>query len=252
MNSLANISRQRAVLTAIADAIVATAAGRSLRVAVGSTGPSDSGFADHLTQALIARGRPCRCVPATAAPVPPAGAPPQGAIGELRIAVIVGGAPGRPMRSCAASTSSSRATCRTRRPAPDLGSPPRCCTAGLDAALPDIVVDYYATDGPTIRHLAATLTLVPGQRVPGIGPDRIRVGAGRRTSVDTGTSGPRRRRHQMLGCRASAAAKPLAKLASTSAASRALGVAFRHVAGALEPDIRSLHRPVRRSGRPRM
>jgi len=169
MNSLANISRQRAVLTAIADAIVATAAGRSLRVAVGSTGPSDSGFADHLTQALIARGRPCRCVPATAAPVPPAGAPPQGAVGELRIAVIVGGAPG----PSDAELCRIDIQLRGHLPHPaalDLGSPPRCCTAGLDAALPDIVVDYYAPDGPTIRHLAATLTLVPGQRVPGIGP----------------------------------------------------------------------------------
>jgi hypothetical protein len=61
--SLVGAGRQRAVLTTVADVIVAAAAGRDIRVAVGYTRPAQAGLVDLLVRALHARGRPCRCVP---------------------------------------------------------------------------------------------------------------------------------------------------------------------------------------------
>ena len=68
MDSLAAIARQRSVMATIADAITAAAVGRSLRVAIGWSNPGESAFADQLTQALLARGLPCRRLSARANP----------------------------------------------------------------------------------------------------------------------------------------------------------------------------------------
>src|SRR5215216_1792366 len=62
MGNLNAVARQRAVMTTIADLIVAAAVGKGLRVAVGCSDPDKMAFADHLTRALHARGRPCRCL----------------------------------------------------------------------------------------------------------------------------------------------------------------------------------------------
>src|SRR5436305_10431731 len=68
MDSLAGIGRQQNLVRTIAEAIVAAAAGRSLRVAVGWSNPDEVGFADQLTQALLARGLPCRRLSRKASP----------------------------------------------------------------------------------------------------------------------------------------------------------------------------------------
>ena len=88
MDSLAALARERVVMTAIADRIVAVAAGRSLRVVIGATWPDESGFADHLTRALHARGRPCLCVRSTPGSAPADGYPPPGRLTAPTVAVI--------------------------------------------------------------------------------------------------------------------------------------------------------------------
>src|SRR5437016_14488145 len=91
MESLATIARRRTVMTTIADLIVAAAAGKTLRVAVGCTHPDDIGFADLLTQALHARGRPCRCLPSSIQAVRCDGSTPAG---SPTVTVITSGSPG--------------------------------------------------------------------------------------------------------------------------------------------------------------
>lgn len=137
MDTLAVIARRRAVMTTIADAIVAAAAGRSLRVAVGCTHHDEIPFADQLTQALYARGRPCRCLPMEPAKALRAE--------NVIVAVIVSGGPS-PEES-----GLCRVDIQLRRPglcADDVG-----CRA-------DIVVEYLP-EGPVIRHLAAHLAPAP-------------------------------------------------------------------------------------------
>src|SRR5436190_22584272 len=91
MDTLAAVARRRAVMTTIADLIVAAAAGRTLRVAVGCTHPDITGFVDQLTQALHARGRPCRCQPSSPEAVRRDGSAPAG---SPTVAVITSGLPG--------------------------------------------------------------------------------------------------------------------------------------------------------------
>ncbi|MGI5186370.1 hypothetical protein ACQEVZ_60050 [Dactylosporangium sp. CA-152071] len=57
MDTLATIARHRQVIATVADAIPTVAAGDSVRVIVDGGHPDDVTFADHLTQALYARGR---------------------------------------------------------------------------------------------------------------------------------------------------------------------------------------------------
>jgi hypothetical protein len=54
MDTLATTARQRAVMATIADLIVAAAAGKRLRVAVGCTHPDETAFVEHLTRAPYA------------------------------------------------------------------------------------------------------------------------------------------------------------------------------------------------------
>jgi hypothetical protein len=162
MDSLASIARQRAVMTTIADAIVATAASRSLRVAVSCTGPSDLDFANHLAQALIARGRPCRCLPPTAVPTPATLETPQSYDDGPSVTVIVGGAPGPAEADlCRVDIHlhGHAKTAVTDGYAPHLESPPSDQAAGEGTHRLDIVVDCLGPDGPMIRRLASTVTL---------------------------------------------------------------------------------------------
>src|SRR5437016_3044807 len=140
-NSLAAIARQRSVMATIADAIMAAAVGKSLRVAVGWSTPDETAFAGQLTRALLARGLPCRCLPAQANATcladPPGNTP--------MVAVITSGAAGldesdlcridihlhTPVRPAAADLS-----------APG-GEPDRPSRYTADHGhWPDIVVDY--------------------------------------------------------------------------------------------------------------
>jgi hypothetical protein len=147
MDSLPTVARQRAVMTTIADVIVAAAAGKSLRVAVAGTHPDEITFADQLTGALHARGRPCRCLPPKLGPA------------------ITSGAPGP------GETDLCRVDIRLDIPAPPTGSnvPTHAqpeghgpCDVGDDNQ-PDIVVDYRDPAGPVIRHIVPTLTPPPSR-----------------------------------------------------------------------------------------
>ena len=165
MDTLAAIARQRAVMTTIADMIVAVAVDKSLRVAVGSAHPDEIGFADHLTQALHARGRPCRCLRAKSSTKADLSTLVKSRVGSPTVAVITSGSPGvdeadlcridielhTPIPVAAAVDSAHRQ--------PDEHIP---CALGADEA--DIVVDYLDPDGPTIRHVRPTLTLPPERR----------------------------------------------------------------------------------------
>ena len=158
MDSLASIARQRAVMTTIADVIVATADGRGLRVAVGSACPGDTDFADHLTQALIARGRPCRCLPPAAVPTPAVEGKPHSHDSGPSVAVIVGAAPGMDESDLCRIDIRLQGSAAVSGAVPCHGTAPLDAAAGCETHGPDIVVDYFGPDGPTIRHLAATLT----------------------------------------------------------------------------------------------
>lgn len=169
-DTLAALRRQRAVLATVADVIVAAARGKSLRVAVHGDHRYDDDFADRLTQALLARGRDCRCAPTAygvaattdrpAAPGPAASGPaasgPAGPGGET---VIISGSAGP------GNADVCRVDIQVNTVAGSAG--PRGAEGGLDADAGDtgesgdrehhIVVDYLDPDGPTIRHLASWL-----------------------------------------------------------------------------------------------
>ncbi len=125
------VARERAVMSTVADVIVAAATGKGLRVAVGCADPGNTVFADQLTRALVARGRSCRCVTAS-----------------------------RP-RTVSVITSS----------ATDLADTDLCridiqldtCTSEAeseDGGQPDIVIDYHHPDGPTIRYIMPALPVI--------------------------------------------------------------------------------------------
>jgi hypothetical protein len=164
MDTLAGIARQRAVMTTIADVIVAAAEGRSLRVAVAGGHRDGVAFADHLTQALHARGRDCRCHtsqhgPALAADhVPP--------VSESRVhavAVITSAVAGL------ADSDVCRIDIQVNTGSRQLGSSglqprrdpeDRDVRARDDDHAPDIVVNYLDLDGPIIGHLGSWLALL--------------------------------------------------------------------------------------------
>jgi hypothetical protein len=160
-DALATLRRQRAVLSTVADAIVAAARGRSLRVAVHGDHRYDDAFADRLTQALLARGRDCRC-PSTVRGVAPAPdrTSAEDPAGARRTIVIVCG-PARP-----GDTDVCRIDIQVNTVTP-LGGP-RGVAGGLDADAgdsgqsggnrdSDIVVDYLDPNGPIVSHLASWL-----------------------------------------------------------------------------------------------
>jgi hypothetical protein len=165
MDSLPTVARQRAVMTTLADVIVAAAAGKSLRVAVAGTHPDEITFADQLTGALHARGRPCRCLPPKPGPATADDRPPHNQTSSPNVAVITSGAPGPD------ETDLCRVDIRLDIPAPPTGSnvPTHAqpeghgpCDVGDDNQ-PDIVVDYRDPAGPVIRHIVPTLTPPPSR-----------------------------------------------------------------------------------------
>jgi hypothetical protein len=138
------VARERAVMSTVADVIVAAATGKGLRVAVGCADPGDTVFADQLTRALVARGRACRCVTA-----------------------------GRPMDTSAARYGWTVAVITSAVAGP--GDADLCridiqvntCTpepASEAGCQPDIVVDYHHPDGPAIRYLMPALPVPPTSR----------------------------------------------------------------------------------------
>ncbi len=158
--ALATIRRQRAVLSTVADAIVAAASGRGLRVTIHGDNRYDA-FADRLTQALLARGRDCHR-PSAVRGVAPAEdrTTAEGPAGARRAVVIVSGPAG------AAAADVCRVDIQVNAVARPAG--PRGVGGGSDAdpgdpeksgddRQRDIVVDYLDPDGPIVRHLASWL-----------------------------------------------------------------------------------------------
>lgn len=147
MSDLSVVARERAALATIADAVVAAAVGRGLRVAV--TCPvSRLALVDYLAQALHARGRTCRCLPAEPGPA--------SQDGGSTVVVIVSGF----------LTEADRAVQRvnvrvtpaaipaTRRPGVGRPETDEPSAAGEE---PDIILDYGDPDGPLIRYMAPHL-----------------------------------------------------------------------------------------------
>ncbi|MFF4889810.1 hypothetical protein [Micromonospora chersina] len=131
---LSAIARERAALATIADAIVAASVDKGLRIEVACPA-SRLGVADHLAQALHARGRVCRCRAAGSEPGD-VGSPP----GERGVVIITGGP----------ATGTGRGVlCVDVRVT---GAPAQ------DGGDPDIVLDYQGPDGPMIRYLAPHLS----------------------------------------------------------------------------------------------
>jgi hypothetical protein len=155
MDTTAITTRQRAVIATIADLIVAAAAGRTLRVAVGCTRPDETVFADQLTQALRARGRPGHCRTAKPKPVTTDGytCAYSDADGPS-VAVITSGTPGPD------ETDLCRVNIQLSTPNRVTAPVARAHSAadGQDPGSvgdqePDIIVDYLDPGGPAIRHL---------------------------------------------------------------------------------------------------
>jgi hypothetical protein len=161
VDSLAALARERVVMTTIADRIVAASAGRSLRVVIGATCPDESGFADHLTRALHARGRPCLCVRSTPSPIPD-GHPAPGRLTAPIVAVITSMAAGPDQTPpCQVDI---RLNCATA-PAPSSGQAVDSDSAALRPGVTgdgqaDIIVDTGPA-GPVIRHIQPAMTSPP-------------------------------------------------------------------------------------------
>ena len=122
------VARERAVMSTVADVIVAAASGKGLRVAVGCADPGNTVFADQLTRALVARGRACRCVAASR---------------PSTVSVITSSAAGL----------SETDLCRIDIQVDTSTSE----EVADDDGRPDIVIDYRHPDGPTIRYIVPAL-----------------------------------------------------------------------------------------------
>ena len=159
METITTTARQRAVADTIADLIVATAAGRTLRVAVGCTHPDETTFADQLAQALHARGRPDHCL--TAKPRPVTTDRSAGAHIDSdgpTVAVIISGTPNGD------ETEVCRINIRLYPPNP---ATPPAASADRGADLqdrgsvgtqkPDVTIDYLDPAWAAIRHLGSGL-----------------------------------------------------------------------------------------------
>lgn len=159
-DALATIARQRAVLSTIADVIVAAAHGKSLRVAVHYDHGGGEAFADRLTQALLARGRDCHCPPTAHGSAPVADDPGIEGQASARRTVMISGGPADPdgTDTCRIDVQVD-ATTRPGGPSSveDGADPERRDSGGYDLRQPDVVVDYRHPDGPTIRHVASWL-----------------------------------------------------------------------------------------------
>lgn len=168
MDATTTTARQRAVLATIADLIVAAAVGQTLRVAVGCARPDETDFADQLTEALHARGRPGHCLTAKSRPVTNAGyTPARGDADGPTVAVITSRTPD------ADETDVCRINIQLCAPNRDI-PPPASAYRGADGQHrgsvvgeePDIIVDYLDPGGAAIRHLGPALAARPSSAGP--------------------------------------------------------------------------------------
>ena len=150
---LAAIARERAVLAAIADAIVEASVGKGLRVAVACPN-SHVALVDYLAQAMHARGRACRCLPPTPSPEDARSVPPDRQESGSTIVVIASGP----------DTEVDRGTRRVKVSV--IASAPRDSDVSHQESGEaysratgdsDIIIDYRDPDGPMIRYMAPYL-----------------------------------------------------------------------------------------------
>lgn len=146
-SGLEAVARERAVMSTVADAIVAAATGKGLRVAVGCADPAETVFADQLTRALVARGRACRCVSAKRPPTTDHTMSTDHTVSTDQagrtVAVITSGL----------AESGDTDLCRIDI---EVNIDPSDAVAE-DGYQPDIVVDYRHPDGPMIRYVRAVI-----------------------------------------------------------------------------------------------
>jgi hypothetical protein len=157
-DALATIRRQREVLSTVADAIVAAASGRTLRVTIHGDNRYDA-FADRLTQALLARGRDCHCPPTARGAA-------EGPAGAHRAVVIISGSTDPNAADACRVDIQVNTVARPAGPHGVRGGPDTDVDdtdESGDNRQPDIVVDYLDPNGPTVRHLASWLAPQAGR-----------------------------------------------------------------------------------------
>ncbi|MEU4713435.1 hypothetical protein AB0F73_07255 [Micromonospora purpureochromogenes] len=161
MSDVSAIARERAVLTTIADAIVAASVGRGLWVTLDCPN-THLALVDHLAQALHARGRACRCLPNEPNPEDAGGLPRDRQERGSTIVVITSGL----------ATETDRFTQRvnisvtaptTRAPGGNAGSQETGGAPSGESGEPHIILDYRDPAGPIIRYLASHLRTGDGQ-----------------------------------------------------------------------------------------
>jgi hypothetical protein len=159
MDTLANVTRQRRVMASIADLIVAAAAGKALRVAVAWTQPDETPFVDHLTRALHARGRSCHYLGPKPDPVTTSGpTPAHGQAGGPMVAVITSSGPGAHEKElCRINIQLNRPTHVSASAAAAQREPDTRDAPSVSGQQPDIIVDFWDRDGPTLRHVVPAL-----------------------------------------------------------------------------------------------
>lgn len=156
--NLASVARERALLATVADTIVAAAVGKSLCVTVACP-DSEVAFVGHLTRALHARGRTCRClVPQLSSPGA-AGVPPADSdVNRPTVMVITSGA-GVPDEHDVCRINIHLTTDAPTVPTEDAPYQHMGDVHPDPDREPDIFLDFHDPSGPTIRHIAPGLSL---------------------------------------------------------------------------------------------
>ena len=156
MPDLSAIARERAALATIADTVLAASVGKGLRVAVACPN-SHLAVVDYLAQALHARGRACRCLPAKPNSVAASGPPPDGQENHSTVVVITSGS----VKETDSGVQRVNITVAAAVPTAHNGGfsqqkagEPQPAAVGV----PDIILDYHDPDGPLIRYMAPHLS----------------------------------------------------------------------------------------------
>lgn len=163
MDTLANVARQRRVIAAVADVIVAAATGKALRVAVGWTRPGETPFVDHLTRALHARGRRCHYLGPKPDPITTDGSTPADSPASVpMVAVITSGGPGGDENElCRINIQLDTPTQISASAAATQHEPAAQDPRSVAGQQPDIILDYCDPSGPTLRHIVPALMPQP-------------------------------------------------------------------------------------------
>lgn len=128
-------------------------------MAVGCTHPDQTGFVEHLTRALHARGRPGHCLAPKPNPITTDGYPPAG---TPAVAVIASGAAGPDEDDlCRINIQLHTPTQVTVSVASADDEPDGQDLSTVGGDEPDIIVDYLEPGGPTLRHIGPALTPQP-------------------------------------------------------------------------------------------